>query len=114
MGRVPRTAATERFSRFQTDPLPLAYAIGDLADVRPASPGARGAADDAHAAHAQSADADESAALTLRQNLEFFDASQQQIEACDHAIEAHVRALNAQLATPGPCPIAHPSQAVPP
>ena len=42
--------------------------------------------------------------FTLRQNLELFDASQQQMEACDHAIETHVRALNAQLAAPGPLP----------
>jgi hypothetical protein len=42
--------------------------------------------------------------FALRQNLELYEACQQQIDVCDQAIEAHVRQLTAALTPPGPLP----------
>ena len=38
--------------------------------------------------------------FVLRQHLELFDTCQTQLQACDRAIDAHVQALTAQVATP--------------
>jgi transposase len=49
--------------------------------------------------------------FVLRQNLELFDQFQQQIAACDTAVEAHLRTLTAQVALPAaPLPAARPRQ----
>lgn len=42
--------------------------------------------------------------FTLQQNLALYDACQDQIAACDRAIEAQARALTATIETPGPLP----------
>lgn len=42
--------------------------------------------------------------FALQQNLELYDACQRQIDACDQAIEAHVRQLTSAIASPGPLP----------
>ena len=44
--------------------------------------------------------------FALQQNLALFDACQLQMEACDRAIEAHVRELTATITAPGPLPAA--------
>lgn len=44
--------------------------------------------------------------FTLQQNLALYDACEQHITACDHAIEAHARALTTTIADPGPLPTA--------
>jgi transposase len=50
--------------------------------------------------------------FVLQQNLELFDVYQQQIAACDSAIEAHLQQLTAQIAPPRtPLPPARPRQA---
>jgi transposase len=42
--------------------------------------------------------------FALQQNLELYDACQRQINACDQAIEAHVRQLTSAIASPGSLP----------
>ncbi len=44
--------------------------------------------------------------FALQQNLALYDACEEQIVACDRAIEAHVRELTATIAEPGPLPAA--------